>query len=835
MFLLIGCPPIFNTMKIRIKVIFSFVFITLVFGIISYFWLGQAAQKSLGESIGQSAVTLGQETLDKIDMIIYGYMDRWRAYLYNAETRELLEKSNSDFQKIAEPEAYIAQKDQEWISAKPEEITPFMKGLIDNNLSQKLRERTRYYEEREGHVVFSEVFITNSYGANLAQTGKTTDYYQADEEWWQQAKKNGLYIEDVSYEESSQVYSINICFSINDEKGDFFGVIKISLSLQEITNTIKELELAAKSTGEGFYGYSLPETAHFILATQEGKLIYSTKQFNFGEDINGSILSKFFEDDAAKHQDYVLTFDERTQPIREELLANAHSRGYKDFPGVGWYFITQYEASDIFKPVYELRSYLILIILLTMLVFALLGYHIASIIFKPIKKLQDGMAVVEKGNLDFRVGTKARDEIGQLAQSFDKMTLAIQKSRAEVDKKVEEQTKEIRNANEKLTDQQTALLNVLDDIEKEKENVTKEKDKINIIVQSIGDGVFVIDDRYEIILFNKMASEISGFSSEESLGRRYDQVLKFIYEKDGKVNDKFIQEAMGRGEIVTMANHTLLITKEGKKVSVADSAAPFKDKNGKIIGCVVVFRDVTREREIDKIKSDFVSIASHQLRTPLTGIQWTMERIMKTEKPSKKIRGYFEDVRASARRLASLVNDLLNVSRLEEGNIAVMPEEIELVKFFSDRLGDYKSLAEKKEIDLSFKKHPAKFLISTDHNLLQNIFQSLVSNAIEYTNQGGRVQLSLEKKEDNFIFSISDNGIGIPKEAWPTIFNKFTRAENAKTYKPSGSGLGLYLAKAAVVTLDGKIWFETEENKGTTFFVELPIQSKSKAGMKGFV
>ncbi len=145
------------------------------------------------------------------------------------------------------------------------------------------------------------------------------------------------------------------------------------------------------------------------------------------------------------------------------------------------------------------------------------------------------------------------------------------------------------------------------------------------------------------------------------------------------------------------------------------------------------------------------------------------------------------------------------------------------------------SLLAKKKLKLEFKKHPEKMDILADRTLLRNIIQSLISNSIEYTKENGEIEISLEEKDTNFLFSVKDNGIGIPKEAWPTIFDKFIRAENAKTLKPSGSGLGLFLTKEAVDIIGGKIWLESEVNKGTTFYVELPIESKKKEGIKGFV
>jgi diguanylate cyclase len=153
------------------------------------------------------------------------------------------------------------------------------------------------------------------------------------------------------------------------------------------------------------------------------------------------------------------------------------------------------------------------------------------------------------------------------------------------------------------------------------QEIKREKEKIQTIVQGIGDAVFVVDKEKRLTTFNKKAEELSGFSFDEAINRPYKEVLNFIFEKDGKVNDKFINQAFSTGEVQEMSNHTMLVRKNGSKLAVDDSAAPIKDSNGNTIGCVVVFRDVGREREIDKMKSEFVSVASHQLKTPLAGIK----------------------------------------------------------------------------------------------------------------------------------------------------------------------------------------------------------------------
>lgn len=470
--------------------------------------------------------------------------------------------------------------------------------------------------------------------------------------------------------------------------------------------------------------------------------------------------------------------------------------------------------------------------LLTVLVLFITSTVTAATIIRSVSrsliKLYEGAEIIGKGNLEHRIDIRSKDEIGLLSEAFNKMADEILAAQSNLESKVENRTKELNKKKNSLEKQQQAMLNILEDIEEEKNNVSKEKDKIDTILYSIGDGVFVIDKDFKIIVFNQAAENISGFSEKEVIGKKYGDVLKFVFENSGKVNDGFVKKAMNTGEVKELSNHTVLIRKDGKKIAVADSAAPLRNKEGKVVGCVVVFRDVSRERRISQMESEFVSIASHQLRTPITAIQWLMELILKKEKISKKGREYLNDVHASAIRLNALVDLLLNVSKVEAGKISVSFREIEVIETIERYLKESKGLFVKKNIILTFKEHPKALNVITDNNLFRNILQSLVSNAIDYTLEKGKIEVSLEKKPKSFVLVVSDTGIGIPEKEQATIFDKFTRASNAKLVKTDGTGLGLYFTKQIVGLLGGKIWLKSAKDKGATFYVELPLNSKTK-------
>ena len=237
-----------------------------------------------------------------------------------------------------------------------------------------------------------------------------------------------------------------------------------------------------------------------------------------------------------------------------------------------------------------------------------------------------------------------------------------------------------------------------------------------------------------------------------------------------------------------------------------------------------VFRDITKEQELDRVKNEFISIASHQLRTPLTGIQWVVERFAKKEHLTPKGKEYLDDIHTSAKRLTEMVDLFLNLSRIESGKVGTTPQPLEIIGFIQAYLRECAPLCEKKNLQLVFKEHEPKLTVNIDASALHNILQSLISNAIEYTQVGGKIDIAIQKKVDTFVLQVRDTGIGIPKSEQARIFEKFVRASNAKLYKTDGTGIGLYIAERATSFLGGKIWFESEENKGSTFYVELPLK-----------
>src|SRR3989344_3526426 len=287
-------------------------------------------------------------------------------------------------------------------------------------------------------------------------------------------------------------------------------------------------------------------------------------------------------------------------------------------------------------------------------------------IIRPIFDFTKITDLIAKGDFTKRVEVKSKDEIGQLGISFNTMTGKLQELYKNLDNKVKEKTSQLSDKVNEIEKSKSAILNLLEDTEEAKRHIAKEKDKMDTILHSIGDGVFVMDKNLKIILINKVAAKMAGYGMEEILGTKYSEKMKFISEDTGEVNDQFINKAIETKTVQEMSNHTILVDKNGNKTQVADSIAPLLDKEGMVIGCVMVFRDITKEREIDKAKTEFVSLASHQLRTPLSSISWNAEMLLAGDagKLTDEQRKYLDDIYEGNQRMVELINSLLNLSRL---------------------------------------------------------------------------------------------------------------------------------------------------------------------------
>ena len=246
------------------------------------------------------------------------------------------------------------------------------------------------------------------------------------------------------------------------------------------------------------------------------------------------------------------------------------------------------------------------------------------------------------------------------------------------------------------------------------------------------------------------------------------------------------------------------------------------------IMATIITRSFERLAEANRIKSEFVSIVSHQLRSPLSNLKWVIEFLMsgKVCPVSEKQVEYFKTLKENNDRMTNLIADLLIVSKIDQDQVFLKKEKVSLISLIQEIISKRESVAKACNVEINFSFENDLFQVTTDSFQLKGVIENLLDNAIRYIAEKGIVEISLIKEKDKFLVKIKDNGVGIPKQDQKYIFHKFFRSDNIRRHQTEGSGLGLYIAKSIIEKLGGKIWFESEEKVGSTFSLCLPIIKK---------
>lgn len=350
-------------------------------------------------------------------------------------------------------------------------------------------------------------------------------------------------------------------------------------------------------------------------------------------------------------------------------------------------------------------------------------------------------------------------------------------------------------------------------------------------ISSIGEAVLIVDKEGNIVRANPSTGRVLGINQEEIIGRQLTDHLMFAKQSDESTT-------LQRQEIViyeslthrAINDETYRITQpNGKTLYALMTASPLV-VSGEVYGAVVVIRDVTQEVSVDRAKTEFVSIASHQLRTPLSTINWYLEMVLAGDfgemKPEQA--EFIQEAYDASKRMGDLINALLNASRLDVGVVAVQPEEnVDIRKVLHEVITDLEARTQEKKIVINQSIDTAIPLMRLDPRIMEIIFLNLLTNAVKYSPEASEVEVRAYLDEKFLVVEVEDHGYGIPANAQERIFTKMFRAENAVEQQPDGNGLGLYIIKSIVETLGGSVSFVSKESIGSTFTVKLP-----KTGMQ---
>jgi two-component system phosphate regulon sensor histidine kinase PhoR len=372
-----------------------------------------------------------------------------------------------------------------------------------------------------------------------------------------------------------------------------------------------------------------------------------------------------------------------------------------------------------------------------------------------------------------------------------------------------------------------------------------EESRLNAILSSMAEGLVAIDNDRKVIMMNQAAGILLRTAPQEATGRDVRDLLVFFREdKELPYEEVPIERAMTERNIISVSllDNLSVRAKNGQLFPVAMMIAPLLtsgEPSGPAVGgagAIILFRDVTKEREIDQAKTELVSLASHQLRTPLSAINWYAEMLIGQEVGTltDKQKEYLQALSDANHRMIELVNSLLNVSRIDLGTFAIEPTPIDFASIGKSVLSELEPQVLAKKLKVTVEHDPNLPAVSADPKLVRIIFQNLLSNAVKYTPSGGEIKLAIALTPPNLLITIADTGYGIPASQQAKIFTKLFRADNIRDKEAEGTGLGLYIVKSIIEVSGGKIEFDSLEGKGTTFRVTMPLSGMTKkVGAKG--
>ncbi len=379
----------------------------------------------------------------------------------------------------------------------------------------------------------------------------------------------------------------------------------------------------------------------------------------------------------------------------------------------------------------------------------------------------------------------------------------------------------------------------------------KDAKSSDIILDTIDDGVLLIDSEGTIKIFNPGASKITGWQPDEAIGLNYNAVIKLTDDKNAPYTEQQdpFQRALKETATIRDSGATL-ISRSERYIPLSLTVSPLFDESQTVRGAVAVFRDVSKEREEETQRAEFISTASHEMRTPIAAIEGYLSLVInaKTATVDPKSQEYLTKAYDATKHLGKLFQDLLSSSQAEDGRLTINPVVIDIGMFLERLLQDLRFSADKQglsvELVMGAEDKPGDsrrearassekvltplYYVQADPDRLREVISNLFDNAVKYTEEG-KISVGLTGNSDIVQLYIRDSGVGIAPEDLPHLFQKFYRVDNSNTRTIGGTGLGLFISRVIIEQLGGRIWATSELGKGSTFFINLPRLTTQQA------
>ncbi len=372
---------------------------------------------------------------------------------------------------------------------------------------------------------------------------------------------------------------------------------------------------------------------------------------------------------------------------------------------------------------------------------------------------------------------------------------------------------------------------IISEKEKDKEiawnkykKIAESKKTTESVVRSLSEGLVVVDTKGKVVMMNPAAEKLLGSEQKERLNKPITTGLK----------DEHLVSLVSGSEEKGNKEIELFSKEDQTKKTLRSSSAVIENEYGQTVGMVSVLSDITKQKELDRMKSNFVSNITHELRTPLVATQKSLALLLtkSTGAINEAQERFLVAADQNLKRLSALIDDLLDLAKLEAGRMELKPRVVSAENIVDECAGSFKAWAESRSIRLKKKIEENIPQIKVDPGRMVQVLNNLVGNAIKYTPENGTITIDVFHEKDNncLKFSVIDTGVGIPKEDLPKVFDKFYQAGERNLSDVTGTGIGLSVTKEIVAAHGGKIWVESEIGEGTKFIFTIPVPDNGKSG-----
>ncbi|ANZ69526.1 cell wall metabolism sensor histidine kinase WalK [Pediococcus claussenii] len=437
------------------------------------------------------------------------------------------------------------------------------------------------------------------------------------------------------------------------------------------------------------------------------------------------------------------------------------------------------DLESVYQNVNNITLIFVVAALIAITVGLILAILIAGAITRPIEEMRQRTMQIARGDYSGHVQIYGDDELGQLAEAVNNLSVRVEEAQ---------------------------------------ESTESERRRLDSVLGYMTDGVIAADRRGKITIVNEMATDFLDVNADQVIGQSILDVLK--------LRDKYNLRDLFENQ----EQEVLDLSEEGKDLILHASFALIQRESGFISGLVCVLHDVTEQQKIDEDRKQFVSNVSHELRTPLTSMKSYIEALVDGAWKDPEVAPNFLKVtQDETDRMMRMINDLLNLSRMDSGTAKLDLEFVNLNELFShilDRFDMILKSSDKPEKMYSIKRDFTKrdIWVEVDTDKIQQVLDNIMNNAIKYSPDGGVITCRLLETHNHVILSISDQGLGIPKDALPHVFDRFYRVDKARSRAQGGTGLGLAISKEVIQMHGGRIWVESKEEVGSTFYISLPYE-----------